>query len=162
MTDTPLKPDPIARYRAVLESLDPRLRQAAKLRALYPLIEPQVAAGVPHAAIMEDLAAAGLPVQRNTYITTLRRWRKAKRDAAAEAADAAQVAPAPVEPEPPITGKSPPPPLDAIQGRPSRIQTPGDLRKIRDMRIDLDALRREGLANRAKASQDTETQHDKE
>ena len=67
------------RYRAVLESLDPRLRQAAKLRALYPLIEPQVAAGVPHAAIMEDLAAAGLPVQRNTYITTLRRWRKARR-----------------------------------------------------------------------------------
>ncbi|WP_417251923.1 hypothetical protein [Castellaniella sp.] len=159
MTDNPLKPDPIARYRAVLESLDPRLRQAAKLRALYPLIEPQVAAGVPHAAIMEDLAAAGLPVQRNTYITTLRRWRKARRLAAEEASQANTPA---VEPDTTPATKATPPPLDAIQGRPSRIQTPGDLRKIRDMRIDLDALRREGLANRAKASQDTETQHDKE
>ncbi len=159
MTDTPLKPDPIARYRAVLESLDPRLRQAAKLRALYPLIEPQVAAGVPHAAIMEDLAAAGLPVQRNTYITTLRRWRKARRLAAEEASQATTPA---VESDTTPAVKPPSPPLDAIQGRPKRIQTPGDLRKIRDMRIDLDALRREGLANRAKASQDTETQHDKE
>ena len=160
MTDNPLKPDPIARYRAVLESLDPRLRQAAKLRALYPLIEPQVAAGVPHAAIMEDLAAAGLPVQRNTYITTLCRWRKARRLAAEEASQATTT-PA-VEPDTTPDPKPTAPPLDAIQGRPSRIQTPGDLRKIRDMRIDLDALRREGLANRAKASQDTETQHDKE
>jgi hypothetical protein len=159
MTDNPLKLDPIARYRAVLESLDPRLRQAAKLRALYPLIEPQVAAGVPHAAIMEDLAAAGLPVRHNTYITTLRRWRKARRLAAEEASQA--TAPA-VESDTTPAAKPTPPPLDAIQGRPSRIQTPGDLRKIRDMRIDLDALRREGLANRAKASQDTETQHDKE
>lgn len=160
MTDNPLKPDPIARYRAVLESLDPRLRQAAKLRALYPLIEPQVAAGVPHAAIMEDLAAAGLPVRHNTYITTLRRWRKARRLAAEEVSQAATTPT--VEPDTTPVAKSTPPPLDAIQGRPSRIQTPGDLRKIRDMRIDLDALRREGLANRAKASQDTETQHDKE
>ncbi|WP_368641649.1 hypothetical protein ABRZ03_03100 [Castellaniella ginsengisoli] len=159
MTDNPLKPDPIARYRAVLESLDPRLRQAAKLRALYPLIEPQVAAGVPHAAIMEDLAAAGLPVRRNTYITTLRRWRKARRLAAEETSQATTTLA--VEPDTTPAAK-PTPPLDAIQGRPSRIQTPGDLRKIRDMRIDLDALRREGLANRAKASQDTETQHDKE
>ncbi|WP_322995193.1 hypothetical protein [Castellaniella sp.] len=159
MTDNPLKPDPIARYRAVLESLDPRLRQAAKLRALYPLIEPQVAAGVPHAAIMEDLAAAGLPVMRNTYITTLRRWRKAQRLAADEANQAATAA---VEPNPTPAAKPSPPPLDAIQGRPSRIQTPGDLRKIRDMRIDLDALRREGLANRAKATQDTPSQNDKE
>lgn len=159
MTDNPLKPDPIARYRAVLESLDPRLRQAAKLRALYPLIEPQVAAGVPHAAIMEDLAAAGLPVRRNTYITTLRRWRKAQRLAAEEASQATTPA---VKPDTTPAAKPTAPPLDAIQGRPSRIQTPGDLRKIRDMRIDLDALRREGLANRAKATQDTETQHEKE
>lgn len=159
MTDNPLKPDPITRYRAVLESLDPRLRQAAKLRALYPLIEPQVAAGVPHAAIMDDLAAAGLPVRHNTYITTLRRWRKARRLAAEEASQATIPA---VQPDTTPTAKPTSPPLDAIQGRPSRIQTPGDLRKIRNMRIDLDALRREGLANRAKASQDTETQHDKE
>lgn len=158
MTDNPLKPDPIARYRAVLESLDPRLRQAAKLRALYPLIEPQVAAGVPHAAIMEDLAAAGLPVRHNTYITTLRRWRRARRQAAEEASQAVTI-PAPGTTPP---AKPSPPPLDAIQGRPNRIQTPGDLRKIRDMRIDLDALRREGLANRAKAAQDTPTQNDKE
>lgn len=159
MTDNHAPPDPIARYHAVLDTLDPRLRLAAKLRALFPLIEPQVAAGVPHAAIMDDLAEAGLPVVRNTYITTLRRWRRANRLAAAEKAQG-QATPPPASP----TALDPPAPplLDAIQGRPNRIQTPGDLRKIRNMRIDLEALRREGLANRATATDDTPKPHDKE
>ncbi|MGS1116509.1 hypothetical protein [Castellaniella sp. UC4442_H9] len=162
MTNNHAPPDPIARYRAVLDTLDPRLRLAAKLRALFPLIEPQVAAGVPHAAIMDDLAKAGLPVVRNTYITALRRWRRAKRLAAAEKAQD-QDTPPPVQPASPTALDPPaPPPLDAIQGRPNRIQTPGDLRKIRNMRIDLEALRREGLANRAKATDDTPNTQDKE
>ncbi len=158
MTDTPSDTDPIARYRAVLEALDPRLRIASKLRAVFPLIEAQIDSGVPHAAVLDDLKAAGLPVQTSTYATTLYRWRKAKRQAAGEADQLDTPA---AEPNSPTT-KSSPPPIPAIQGRPSGIQTPGDLRKIRDMRIDLDALRREGLANRAKAAQETETQHDKE
>lgn len=164
MTDNHAPPDPIARYRAVLDALDPRLRLAAKLRALFPLIEPQVAAGVPHAAIMDDLAEAGLPVVRNTYITALRRWRRANRLAAAEKAQTQDRAtPQPVQPASPAAIDPPaPPPLDAIQGRPNRIQTPGDLRKIRNMRIDLEALRREGLANRATATDDTPKPHDKE
>ncbi|CAM5220009.1 hypothetical protein CDEF62S_00544 [Castellaniella defragrans] len=154
MTEFSSKPDPIARYRAVLETLDPRLRLAAKLRALFPLIEPQIAAGVPHAAVMEDLAQAGLPVHHSTYTTTLRRWRKAQRLQAAqtfpEAEPAAPSSPTllPTSPEKPAA-----PPMDAIQGRPHRIETPADLRKIRDMRIDLEALRQEGLAQRRKASE---------
>ena len=45
MTEHPTKPDPVAHYRAVLDSLDPRLRIAAKLRALFPMIETQLAPG---------------------------------------------------------------------------------------------------------------------
>ncbi|CAM4225763.1 hypothetical protein [Bordetella muralis] len=126
---------PVARYRAALAALDPRISIAAQLRALFPLIEVELATGVPHAAVLDDLAAAGLAVQHSTYAITLYRWRKAQRRA--------------VRPSTPTTkSSSPVPALDAIQGRPRDIQTPGDLRKIRDMRIDLEALRREGLANR--------------
>ncbi|MDN5842482.1 MAG: hypothetical protein L0H54_03430 [Alcaligenaceae bacterium] len=93
-----------------------------------------VAADVPHAAVLDDLAAAGLTVQRSTFAITLYRWRKAQRTAASPASSTVESSP-------------PPPALDAIQGRPRNIQTPGDLRKIRDMQVDLEALRREGLAN---------------
>src|SRR3546814_7598115 len=51
---------------------------SAQLRALFPMIEAELAAGVPHAAILDDLAAAGLTVQRSTYAITLYRWRKAQ------------------------------------------------------------------------------------
>lgn len=133
---------PVARYRAALAELDPRISIAAQLRALFPLIEAELAAGVPHAAVLDDLAAAGLSVQYSTYAITLYRWRKAQRSAAAKPAAPPKphTAPAPA-PKVPPTGA---PALDAIQGRPHNIQTPGDLRKIRDMRIDLEALRREG------------------
>ncbi|MGA0583202.1 MAG: hypothetical protein ACO2ER_04765, partial [Castellaniella sp.] len=123
MTEHPIKPDPVTRYRAVLDTLDPRLRIAAKLRALFPMIETQVAAGVPHAAIMEDLALAGLAVRPTTYITTLRRWRKAKRPQAAPVASTPTVRSDP--PEAPRATPSPPP-MDAIQGRPHGIETPSD------------------------------------
>lgn len=131
MNETP----PVMRYRATLATLDPRISIAAQLRALFPLIEAELAAGVPHAAVLDDLAAAGLIVQRSTYSITLYRWRKAQRLTTGT----------PV----PTTKASPPPAPthDAIQGRPRNIQTPSDLRKIRDMQIDLEALRREGLAN---------------
>lgn len=136
------EPAPVARYRAALAELDPRISIAAQLRALFPLIEAELAAGVPHAAVLDDLAAAGLSVQYSTYAITLYRWRKAQRSAAAKPAALPQphAAPTTAPKTPPATA----PALDAIQGRPSNIQTPGDLRKIRDMRIDLEALRREG------------------
>lgn len=133
---------PVARYRAALAELDPRISIAARLRALFPLIEAELAAGVPHAAVLDDLAAAGLSVQYSTYAITLYRWRKAQRPT--------QACPK-SSPSTSATPKAPPAPtaaLDAIQGRPRNIQTPGDLRKIRDMRVDLEALRREGLTNR--------------
>ena len=156
MTEHPTKPDPVAHYRAVLDSLDPRLRIAAKLRALFPMIETQLAAGVPHAAIMEDLAQAGLAVRPTTYITTLRRWRKAKRPQAAPAVPVTTPTPTAhcTAPETPRTTPTPPP-MDAIQGRPHGIETPSDLRQIRHMRVDLEALRREGLEQRQKATNPT-------
>jgi len=135
MNDSP----PVIRYRVALAVLDPRISLAAQLRALFPLIEAELTAGVPHAAVLDDLAAAGLTVQRSTYAITLYRWRKAQRRAASSPTSTAKLAPPPTAP-------------DAIQGRPRNIQTPGDLRKIRDMQVDLEALRREGLANRTQSA----------
>ncbi|KAA0892483.1 hypothetical protein [Pusillimonas sp. ANT_WB101] len=142
-------PQPVSRYRAVLSALDPRISLSAQLRALFPMIEAEFAAGVPHAAVLEDLAAAGLTVQRSTFAITLYRWRKAQRTAAASL--------------PSSTMKPSPPPaaLDAIQGRPRNIQTPGDLRKIRDMQIDLEALRREGLASRTQSTENNPMKRNK-
>ncbi|OWT65546.1 hypothetical protein [Candidimonas nitroreducens] len=163
MTQNQATSDSIARYRAVLETLDPRLRLASKLRALFPIIETQVAAGVPHAAVLDDLAAVGLPVQRSTYVTTLYRWRKAQRSALMQTTLEPSPGADPAQPEPePAPATQPLPPMDAIQGRPRNIQTPGDLRKIRDMRVDLEALRREGLAQRTKHAENTSTHQDKE
>ena len=156
MTEHPTKPDPVAHYRAVLDSLDPRLRIAAKLRALFPMVETQLAAGVPHAAIMEDLAQAGLAVRSSTYITTLRRWRKANRPQTAPAAPVATPTPTAHRTAPDTPRTTPtPPPMDAIQGRPHGIETPSDLRQIRHMRVDLEALRREGLEQRQNATNPT-------
>ena len=156
MTEHPTRPDPVARYRAVLDSLDPRLRIAAKLRALFPMVETQLAAGVPHAAIMEDLAQAGLAVRSSTYITTLRRWRKANRPQTAPAAPVATPTPTAHRTAPDTPRTTPtPPPMDAIQGRPHGIETPSDLRQIRHMRVDLEALRREGLEQRQNATNPT-------
>jgi len=155
---------PVTRYRAALSVLDPRISIAAQLRALFPLIEAELAAGVPHAAVLDDLAAAGLTVQHSTYAITLYRWRKAQRRATKQPSGAARLpdvgARQLATPSNPTTSQ--PPTLDAIQGRPRNIQTPGDLRKIRDMRIDLDALRREGLVSRNQSAEDTSNPHDKE
>lgn len=153
---------PITRYRAALATLDPRISIAAQLRALFPLIEAELAAGVPHAAVLDDLAAAGLTVQRSTYAITLYRWRKAQRLQAGQPR-ASDKAPSNDTKQHTAPSKSnPPQALDAIQGRPRNIQTPGDLRKIRDMRIDLEALRREGLADRHQLVEDNSNPQDKE
>ena len=149
MNDSPS----LARYRAALAALDPRISIAAQLRALFPLIEAELTAGVPHAAVLDDLAAAGLSVQRSTYAITLYRWRKARRATPSTPAPATNSSPSPYTP--------PAPELDAIQGRPRNIQTPGDLRKIRDMRVDLEALRREGLANRTPSPESNPSKRNK-
>jgi len=152
MNETP----PVARYRAALAALDPRISMAAQLRALFPLIEAELAMGVPHLAVLDDLAAAGLTVQRRTFAITLYRWRKARRTVSRKQWHAAyQSEDVTVEPVRATAPTPQAPALDAIQGRPRNIQTPGDLRKIRDMRIDLDALRREGIANRNQSSENT-------
>lgn len=150
---------PVARYRAALAELDPRISIAARLRALFSLIEAELAAGVPHAAVLDDLAAAGLPVQYSTYAITLYRWRKAQR--AAAAGPAAKSKPPATHATTPSAPSATAGTLDAIQGRPSNIQTPGDLRKIRDMRVDLEALRREGLTNRNASATPDSTKRNK-
>src|SRR5690606_16268005 len=107
---------PVARYRAALAELDPRISIAAQLRALFPLIEAELASGVPHAAVLDDLAAAGLSVQQSTYTITLYRWRKAQRSAEAKPA-----APHNAHAVSTATTKAPPttaPILNAIEGRP--------------------------------------------
>ncbi|TEA74171.1 hypothetical protein [Allopusillimonas ginsengisoli] len=149
---------PVTRYRTVLAALDPRISLSAQLRALFPLIEVEMAAGVPHAAVLDDLAAAGLTVQRSTFAITLYRWRKAQRSATRKRLNAAaSVDDMPSQPTHASNPHPPSPTPDAIQGRPRSIQTPGDLRKIRDMRVDLEALRREGLANRTQSADNTPT-----
>ncbi|MCZ4328499.1 hypothetical protein [Castellaniella denitrificans] len=123
----------VARFRAVLAELDPRISLAARLRAIFPQLEELAASGLPMAAILSDLSAAGLDVQPDTLTKTLYRWRKRKRGA--------MPVPAPANPAPPAPDRETP-------HKTQRIETPGDLRNIRNMHVDLEALRREGQALR--------------
>lgn len=127
----------VTQFRAVLAELDPRICDAARLRAIFPQLEDLAATGVPMAAILDDLKAAGLDVRPRALESALYRWRKKKRAAI----------PAPVHPAPSDPTPSPSPDRKATH-KTQRIETPGDLRNIRNMHVDLEALRREGQALR--------------
>ena len=58
-----------------LHSLAPKAK-ARRFRALLPLIEAKIGAGVAHADIIRALSEQGLPLVENTYFTYLRRYRK--------------------------------------------------------------------------------------
>ena len=131
----------VAEFQAALDRSDPRASLSARLRPLLPRIHERINAGSPYSAILDDLNGAGLAVKRRMLESALYRWRKARITQAATSP-----APAPRRPTP--TKAQPPPDKQAVTGRPDRIETPADLRKIRDMKIDLDALRREGEASR--------------
>ncbi|MFT0548509.1 hypothetical protein ACMHYO_19505 [Allopusillimonas ginsengisoli] len=137
-----MKPDSyVAEFQAALDRTDPRASLSARLRPLLPRIHERINAGSPYSAILDDLEGAGLVVKRRMLESALYRWRKARIVQATTSP-----APAPLRPTP--TKALPSPDVQAVTGRPDRIETPADLRKIRDMKIDLDALRREGEASR--------------
>ena len=131
----------VAEYQAPLDRTDPRASLSARLRPLLPRIHERINAGSPYSAILDDLEGAGLTVKRRMLESALYRWRKTR-------ITQATISPAPAPLRMAATKAQPSPDKHAVTGRPDRIETPADLRKIRDMKIDLDALRREGEASR--------------
>lgn len=130
----------VAELKRLLEQTDDRASLSARLRPLMPYIQARVSAGSPYAAILDDLEKAGLPIKRRLLERALYRWRKSTAHST-ERVDT----PRPTEPIP-----SRVPTLSHARGmdHPPRIETPADLRKIRDKRVDLDALRRAGEARK--------------
>lgn len=60
---------------SALNELAPKAK-ARKFRALLPMIEARIEAGVRHADIIRALGEQGLPLSENTYFTYLRRYRR--------------------------------------------------------------------------------------
>lgn len=142
----------VAEFRAQIDDTDHRASTSARLRPLLPRIQERISAGSPYQAILDDLEEAGLTVSYRTLKESLFRWRKAQQKGHSNPATPTSTlrsnrVPAPLTAAAPIEA-------EAVQGRPARIETPGDLRKIRDMDIDLDALRREGEAARKAKKQE--------
>jgi hypothetical protein len=88
-----------------LQELAPKAK-ARRFRALLPVIEARIEAGVRHADIIRALSDQGLALRENTYFTYLRRYRR--RHAAAQR-QGAQAAARPAHTALPArTGESPP------------------------------------------------------
>jgi len=138
----------VAELQRLLNETDERASLSARLRPLMPFIQSRVDAGLPYAALLDDLNQAGFPVKRRLLERSLYRWRKAGRTPGNHPTKNPN-APAGQPGNPDASHVESHAAADqAIQGRPRRIETPADLRQIRDMHIDLDALRREGEALR--------------
>ncbi|MGR7950102.1 hypothetical protein ACU6HM_12620 [Alcaligenes sp. RM2] len=137
----------VEQFRRALADADPRSTKTARIRLLLPIIERRLANGSSYAAIIEDLDSVGISVSRSVFARTIWRIRRAKNAASAQAYASAS-APLPLVAIG-AQASSPPPDSPAVQGRPSSIESPADLRKFREMNIDLDALREEGRAMRA-------------
>lgn len=133
--------DNIAELVRLLDHTDDRASISARLRPALPHIQERVTAGTPYTAILDDLQAAGFTVKRRLLERVLYRWRKAQREN-----------PAPrevlIEDPPSFTLPTASIPSSSLDHGARRIETPKDLRRIRDMRIDLEALRQEGIAKR--------------
>ena len=147
----------VAALKRLLDQTDERASLAARLRPLMPFIQSCVDAGLPYVALLDDLAHAGLPIKARLLERSLYRWRKAR---CSEGKQPTSITTPPSgSPDRAVVHQPPSTPHtsndDAIPGRPRRIETPADLRQIRDIHIDLDALRREGEALR-KAKQRAE------
>jgi pyruvate/2-oxoglutarate dehydrogenase complex dihydrolipoamide acyltransferase (E2) component len=144
-------------YEQILANIDPRISKSAKLRALYPTIEKNISIGLSYRIIMEDLQKAGLTVNYELLHKALSLNRKQNKTAE----------PSTNQPEntsPPVTKPTPAPipepasvisaepteraPIPGVSTTPRRIESPADLRAVRNMQIDLNALREEGLAKR--------------
>ena len=124
-----------AQFREQLATMLRSATKAQKVRRLQPLIERYLLDGANHQVVAEDLSVAGLEISRQVFTATLNRVRAesiedAPKTPRATAAPAAQP-------------KSP-----TRQQQKQTIDSPADLRAIRDMNFDLEALRQEELARR--------------
>ena len=86
-----------------LHGLAPKAK-ARRFRALLPVIEAKIQAGVSHADIMRALKEQGLALLENTYFTYLRRYRGKQSTAERRGAQAAAL-PAAAE-SLPVAGQS--------------------------------------------------------
>lgn len=135
-------------YEQILSTIDPRVSKAAKLRALYPVIEQNINAGASLGMILDDLELLGLSMSYAVFQNALSRIRKKNKISEPKNSNS----PIPVPPS--VTAIPSLIPAPAVTAPPKRIDNPIDLRAIRDMNIDLNALREEGLANRRQKKND--------
>ncbi|MDN3988541.1 hypothetical protein [Zwartia vadi] len=133
----------VEELRLLLAQGEPLAPKAAKLRPLLPRIVQRLAAGAPRKVIVEQLNRAGLDISLHDLAKQLQRYRKTQRESNSSAN------PAPTVP----AGNTlhPTPSQPSVRGQSNRIENPADLRRIRSMEVDLDALRREGEAMRRHA-----------
>ncbi|HEV8262627.1 MAG TPA: hypothetical protein VGQ19_17970 [Burkholderiales bacterium] len=90
--------------RSSLQGLAPKAK-ARRFRALLPVIEARIEAGVRHADIIRALSDQGLALRENTYFTYLRRFRR--KQAAAQRQGAQAAARSPNSALPACTGELP-------------------------------------------------------
>lgn len=144
-------------YEQILSNLDDRISTAAKLRALYPVIEKDIAAGASLGMILDDLKSLGLNLNYAVLQNALARIQKQSKTVeplASQTENASPLlatpAPAPTTAPAPITSVEPTERtyIPGVSMTPRRIESPADLRAVRNMQIDLNALREEGLAKR--------------
>jgi hypothetical protein len=140
----------VEELRLLLAHGEPLAPKAAKLRPLLPRIIQRLAAGAPRKVIVEQLNRAGLDLSLHDLAKQLQRYRKAQR------AGNSHLSHAPHPPHASTLAGNPSTFAQgaahaSVRGQPNRIESPADLRKIRSMEVDLDALRREGQAMRRDA-----------
>jgi hypothetical protein len=146
----------VEELRLLLAHGEPLAPKAAKLRPLLPRIIQRLAAGAPRKVIVEQLNRAGLDISLHDLAKQLQRYRKAQRAVISHSHHSHH---SPHSPHPPHASTLAGSPSTFVQGaahasvrgQPNRIESPADLRKIRSMEVDLDALRREGQAMRRDA-----------
>ena len=149
----------VEELRLLLAHGEPLAPKAAKLRPLLPRIIQRLAAGAPRKVIVEQLNRAGLDLSLHDLAKQLQRYRKAQRAVISHSHHSPNSPHPPHPPHPPhasTLAKSASTFAQgaahaSVRGQPNRIESPADLRKIRSMEVDLDALRREGQAMRRDA-----------
>lgn len=153
-------------YEQILSGIDSRISMAAKLRALYPVIEKNIAAGLSYQIILADLKEAGLIINYELFRKTLFRIRKKNKTAKSTKNQASKTENAVMSLTTPTlaptstlapasnteaTKQLERQPISSVNMPPKRIESPADLRAIRDMEVDLNALKEEWKAqNRQK------------
>ena len=146
----------VEELRLLLAHGEPLAPKAAKLRPLLPRIIQRLAAGAPRKVIVEQLNRAGLDLSLHDLAKQLQKYRKAQRAVISHSPHSPH---SPYPPHPPRASTLansastfvPATAQASVRGQPNRIENPADLRKIRSMEVDLDALRREGQAMRRDA-----------